>query len=63
MVDRFIGQAIVANLRELEIIHGKGTGILQQLVRAFLDEHPQVGTYHYANFDAGGTGVTLVELR
>ncbi len=63
LVDRFIGQAIVANLRELEIIHGKGTGILQKLVREFLDDHPQVKAFQYANFDAGGTGVTLVELQ
>ncbi len=62
-LDRFINQAIVANLRELEIIHGKGTGILQKLVREALAEHPQVSTYRFADFDAGGTGVTVVELK
>ncbi|MCH8836425.1 MAG: Smr/MutS family protein [Candidatus Marinimicrobia bacterium] len=62
-LDRFISQAIVADLRELEIIHGKGTGILQKLVHESLAEHPQVSSYRFANFDAGGTGMTVVELK
>ncbi len=62
-LDRFISQAIVANLRELEIIHGKGTGILQKLVHESLAEHPLVSTYRFADFDAGGTGMTVVVLK
>jgi len=62
-VDRFLNNAILAGLREVEIIHGKGTGILQKLVHEFLAEYPQVKSYGFANFDAGGTGVTLVELK
>lgn len=62
-VDRFLNRAILANLPRLEIIHGKGTGILQKLVRECLAEHPQVKSFDFADFDAGGTGVTLVELK
>ena len=62
-VDRFLNRAILANLSRLEIIHGKGTGILQKLVRESLADHPQVKSFDFANFDAGGTGVTLVELK
>ncbi len=62
-VDRFLNRAILANLPRLEIIHGKGTGILQKLVREFLAEQPQVKSFDFADFDAGGTGVTLVELK
>ena len=62
-VGQFIDQAIVGNLRELEIIHGKGTGILQKLVWELLEEHPQVLSYQFADFDAGGTGVTIVVLK
>ena len=62
-VDRFLNRAILANLSRLEIIHGKGTGILQKLVRESLADHPQVKSFDFANFDAGGTGVTLVDLK
>ena len=62
-VDRFLNRAILADLSHLEIIHGKGAGILQKLVREFLANQPQVKSFDFANFDAGGTGVTLVELR
>jgi len=71
-VDRFLNRAILAlgvpasgspGLPELEIIHGKGTGALQKRVREFLEEHPQVKSFRFADFDAGGTGVTLVELK
>ncbi len=53
----------MVNLQELEIIQGKGTGILQKPVREFLDENPYVTTYRFANFNAGGTGVTVAELK
>ncbi len=62
-VDRFLNRAILAGLSEVEIIHGKGTGALQERVQEFLQEHPQVKSFRFADFDAGGTGVTLVELR
>ena len=71
-VDRFLNRAVLAlgvpasgspGLQELEIIHGKGTGALQKRVREFLEEHPQVKAFRFADFDAGGTGVTLVELK
>ncbi|MFC1481234.1 endonuclease MutS2 [Candidatus Neomarinimicrobiota bacterium] len=60
---RFIDQAVLANLGELEIIHGMGTGILQKLVHEALDGHPQVASFSFANFDAGGTGATIVTIR
>ncbi len=62
-VDRFLNRAVLAGLLELEIIHGKGTGALQKRVREFLEGHPQVKSFRFADFDAGGTGVTLVELK
>jgi DNA mismatch repair protein MutS2 len=62
-VDRFLNRAILAGLSELEIIHGKGTGALQKRVQEFLQDHPHVKSFGFADFDAGGTGVTLVELK
>ena len=45
------------------IIHGKGTGVLRQRVRALLARDPRVLAYGDASADAGGWGATVVELR
>ena len=62
-MERFLDQAILGGLREVEIIHGKGTGILQKLLHERLQDHPQVAAFKFADFDAGGTGATLIRLK
>jgi len=49
-------------LNQVEIIHGKGTGALQKLTQEVLRTTPGVRSFHYENFDSGGTGVTIVEF-
>ncbi|NJM65749.1 MAG: endonuclease MutS2 [Acaryochloris sp. RU_4_1] len=51
--------AIAKTQGPLWIIHGHGTGKLRQGVQAYLDQHPQVQRYEFADQADGGTGVTL----
>jgi len=53
----------VAGLNTVWIIHGKGTGSLRERVAEFLDGHPRVRSKRLGNWDEGGTGVTVVELK
>jgi DNA-nicking Smr family endonuclease len=52
-----------ARIFSVRIIHGKGHGILKNLVRQHLKNNPIVSSFQDAPFDAGGWGATLVELK
>lgn len=49
-------------IREVRIIHGKGTGTLRRIVHAALERRDDVVHYRLAP-DRSGWGVTLVTLR
>ncbi len=61
-VHRFLDQAMLQGRSELEIIHGRGTGALRQVVHEALEETRGVARYELAPENRGGDGVTLVEL-
>ena len=61
-LDRYLDAAMLAGLREVRIVHGKGTGALRQAVTARLADYPHVGRARVAPREQGGDGVTLVEL-
>ncbi len=63
LVPEWIDASRAAGLRELRVVHGKGTGALRRSVEALLARHPLVLTYRPAGEDAGGWGATLVTLR
>jgi len=54
--------AIQANLRHLTVIHGKGTGVLREVVAELLDRDARVAGYRAGGPGEGGAGVTVVEL-
>jgi len=47
----------------VEILHGKGTGALKQLVKGILRTHHSVKDYHFADIEFGGDGITIVEFK
>ncbi len=63
LVPEWIDACAAAGLRELRIVHGKGTGALRRSVEAILARHPRVAAFRLAGEDAGGWGATLVTLR
>ena len=57
--DRFLSDALVAGLNEVEIIHGTGTGVLARLVTDYLKHHPKIRGFYRPK---GNLGATIVEL-
>ncbi|MDH3253227.1 MAG: Smr/MutS family protein, partial [Ignavibacteria bacterium] len=63
LVDKLIDEAVLAGLHRVDIIHGKGTGALRKRVSEFLSHHPRVSFFRLGEWNEGGTGATVVELR
>ena len=61
-VIHYLDDAIASGRREVDIIHGKGEGILKRLVHEYLDEREEVKGYRMAPRARGGAGCTIVEL-
>jgi DNA mismatch repair protein MutS2 len=61
-LERFLDAAVLNGVARVSILHGKGTGRLQEAVRKALGEDPRVATFEFAPPEQGGTGVTQVTL-
>jgi len=61
-VDKYLDDACLVGLKEVTLIHGKGTGALRKGLREFLKEHPQVADFRLGGQGEGGLGVTVVKL-
>lgn len=58
----YLDKALASGYQQVEIIHGKGEGILLELVHNYLKEREEVKSYEIAPWDSGGTGCTIVSL-
>jgi len=62
VVAEYLDAAVVRGLREVRLIHGRGTGTQRQIVRGVLARHPRVAGFTDAPPERGGWGATVVRL-
>ena len=62
-VDKFLDEAALANLPQVRIIHGHGTGALRKGLGEFLKGHPLVSKTAFESEEHGGKAITVVSLR
>lgn len=61
-VQYFIDDAILMGMSRVRILHGKGNGILRQLIRQYLGTIPNVTHYADEHVQFGGAGITVVDM-
>ncbi len=61
-IERYLNDASLANVGQVKIIHGIGTGRLSRAIRDYLKDHPLVESLRKGNEDEGGEAVTIVYL-
>ncbi len=62
MIAGFVDDAVMVQNRELTILHGKGNGILRELIREYLSGQNVVSSFRDEHVERGGSGITIVEL-
>ncbi len=62
VVEDFVDQALLADVSNLRIVHGKGNGSLRDAVKKKLREYNMTMEVYHPAAEAGGDGVTLIDL-
>ncbi|MBI4465697.1 MAG: Smr/MutS family protein [Acidobacteria bacterium] len=62
-VDKFLDNAVLAQIPRVRVVHGFGKGILRQALAEMFADHPHVGKFSPAPLEEGGAGATIVELK
>ena len=61
--EQYLDGAVMAKLKTVTIIHGKGTGALRTAVQNMLRHNKSVKSFRLGRFGEGEAGVTIVELK
>ena len=62
LVPDYIDECLTQGILQLRIVHGKGKGVLRDIVHSILDKHPAVKSYRHES-SGGSWGATIVDLK
>lgn len=62
-LQHFLDEAQLLSEKNLRILHGKGYGILKQIIREYLHGNRDVQSFGSERLELGGDGVTVVQLK
>lgn len=62
-LEKYLDSAFLRGIRQIRIVHGKGSGAISNAVWELLKGHPLVKTYRFADPGQGDYGVTITEMH
>ena len=62
-LSQFLDQCLLSGRESVEVVHGRGTGVLRKEVHSFLRSFPGIDSFALAPEDRGGDGMTIVNFR
>jgi len=63
VVDKYLDDAVLANIATVRIIHGKGTGALRAALWKYFKSDKRIKSYRHGEYGEGDVGVTVIELK
>ncbi|MBC8204688.1 MAG: Smr/MutS family protein [FCB group bacterium] len=62
-LEEYLAKISFENFDRVDIIHGKGKGVLKKVTTDILQENPSVKSFRHGRWGEGDDGVTIVELK
>ena len=62
VVDKYLDDAVLANIPTVRIIHGKGTGALKAALWKYFKTDRRIKAYRHGEYGEGDAGVTVITL-
>lgn len=63
LIPAYLAECAARGIREVRIVHGKGTGTLRTTVHALLRRDPRVASFRSGDESSGSWGATIATLR
>ena len=63
ILDKYLDSCKMANLSQVRVVHGKGTGKLREGIHKYLKSSKYVKSFNIAGYGEGDFGVTIVNLK
>ena len=63
VIDKYLDNAVLANVSNVRLVHGVGTGALRNAIHAYLKKNPRVAEFRMGGQGEGGLGATVVTLK
>jgi DNA mismatch repair protein MutS2 len=63
ILDQYINDCLLLGVQDVQILHGKGDGILRTLIREQLRRYKEIKSITDEHADRGGAGITLIQFK
>ncbi len=63
VVDKYLDDAVLANVPSVRIIHGKGTGALRAALWKYFKTDSRIKSFRHGEWGEGDAGVTIIEFK